>query len=187
MVCARWDVEFGGELKLRLLGTHLDEAGAILADWVGADPADGPVLADQLIESYREAVDRHGVEPMPGARALVDALAGRVPLVVASNTRLLDTRRVLERSALPDVFDAVVCAGDGIAPKPAPDVYLAACAAVGAEPRRSVAVEDSPVGAASATAAGLVVYAVPSPGVRMPADVVLPSLTALDPTRLLTL
>jgi len=185
-VCAEWGVNFSMELKHRLLGTHLDLAGKLLADWVGADHAQAPLLSHQLIEAYRDAVDAHGVEPMPGARELVEWLAGRVPLVVASNTHLADTRRVLERSPLPDVFDAVVCAGDGIAPKPAPDVYLAACAAVSALPAWTIGLEDSPVGVAAARAAGLrVVYGIPADGVTLEADIVVASLAEIPPVRLL--
>jgi beta-phosphoglucomutase-like phosphatase (HAD superfamily) len=46
-------------------------------------------------------------------------------------------------------------------PKPAPDLYLAACAALGTEPRRSAALEDSATGVEAARAAGMFVVAVP--------------------------
>ena len=151
------------ELKRRLLGTSLDRAGELLAEWVGQAPErSGPLLAEQLITAYRDAVDEHGVDPMPGAAELVVALADRVPIAVASNTREIDTRRVLARSGLPPVFTAIVCAGDGIAAKPAPDVYLAACTALGAHPSAAVALEDSPTGVAAARAAGMHVIGVPS-------------------------
>lgn len=176
-VCDAWGVAFSMDLKRLLLGTSLDRAGELLAGWVGAGDGHGPRLGQELIEAYRTAVDEHGVEPMPGAVSLVTSLAGRVPLAVASNTREVDTRRVLGRSSLPDVFDAVVCAGDGIPPKPDPDLYIAACAALGSAPPRTVAFEDSPVGAAAATAAGLHVVAVPStPGVTVSAHTVVASL-----------
>ncbi|HYY83115.1 MAG TPA: HAD family hydrolase, partial [Beijerinckiaceae bacterium] len=58
-------------------------------------------------------------------------------------------------------FDVVVIADDVAAPKPAPDLYLAACAALGAPPERAAALEDSQTGVASARAAGLYVIAVP--------------------------
>lgn len=165
------------DLKRRLLGTHIQLSGRILADWVGADPTQAPVLAEEFITAYRDAVDTHGVEVMPGALELVVALSEHVPIAVASNTHIDDTRRVLARSALPDVFDTVVCAGDGIPPKPAPDVYLAACAALGVDPTEAAAFEDSPVGAAAAMAGGLRVYGVAStPGVTVDAHVTLRSL-----------
>ena len=53
------------------------------------------------------------------------------------------------------------CFGPGVAGKPAPDTYLAACAALGVEPARAIAVEDSPHGVTAAKAAGLYCVAVP--------------------------
>lgn len=186
VVCERWGVPFSMELKRRLLGTHIQLSGQILADWVGAGRDRGPDLAREFIEAYREAVDEHGVDAMPGAVELVAALAERVPVAVASNTHIDDTLRVLARSPLPEVFQAVVCAGDGIPPKPAPDVYLAACAALGVAPNMAAAFEDSPVGAAAAMAGGLRVYGVPStPGVTVTAHVTLTSLREITAHELL--
>jgi HAD superfamily hydrolase (TIGR01509 family) len=186
VLCDRWGVAFSMELKRRLLGTHLDRSGEILAEWFRKPAEEAPAMADELIGAYRDAIDEHGVEPMPGALELVTGLAGQLPIAVASNTNIDDTRRVLARSALPDeVFAAVVCAGGPITPKPAPDVYLAACAALDCDPSRTVAFEDSPVGAQAAAAAGLVVVGVPStPGVVLDAHVVIGSLARVDPARL---
>lgn len=181
-VCAAHATPFDMELKRRLHGTSLGDAGLLLADWCGAPPADGPDFGAQLMAAYRAAVDEHGVEPMPGVARVLDALAGRVPLAVASNTAEPDTRHVLARSGLPtDVFDAIRCAGAAIAPKPAPDVYLAACAALDREPATSVAFEDSPLGARAATAAGMRVIGVPSvPGSTLTTPLVLASMADLD-------
>jgi beta-phosphoglucomutase-like phosphatase (HAD superfamily) len=54
-----------------------------------------------------------------------------------------------------------VCVGRGLAAKPAPDTYRAACAALAVEPRAAIALEDSPHGVAAAKAAGLWCVAVP--------------------------
>ncbi len=45
--------------------------------------------------------------------------------------------------------------------KPAPDIYLAACEALGVAPRDALALEDSPAGVLAAREAGLHVIAVP--------------------------
>jgi HAD superfamily hydrolase (TIGR01509 family) len=47
-------------------------------------------------------------------------------------------------------FDTVVSADDVELPKPAPDIYVAACAALGADPARAAALGDSPPGVAAA-------------------------------------
>ena len=65
-----------------------------------------------------------------------------------------------------ELFEVVVAADDVPEPKPSPDVYLRACELLGAEPSRSIALEDSPTGVASARAAGMFVIGIPSfPGV----------------------
>ncbi len=46
-------------------------------------------------------------------------------------------------------------------PKPAPEVYLAACRALAVAPADAIAFEDSPMGVQSALAAGLFVVGVP--------------------------
>ena len=54
----------------------------------------------------------------------------------------------------------LITADDVAHPKPAPDIYLAACSGLGCRPR-SAALEDSQPGISSARAAGLFVIGVP--------------------------
>jgi HAD superfamily hydrolase (TIGR01509 family) len=67
----------------------------------------------------------------------------------------------LDRLGLRELFSCVVCAGGVDPAKPDPASYRLACERLGAEPLRSVAVEDSPNGVAAAVAAGLFTVAVP--------------------------
>ena len=71
--------------------------------------------------------------------------------------------------------------------KPAPDVYLRACADLGADPSRSVALEDSAHGVTAAKAAGMSVVAVPSHITRLNdfahADLVVDSLAGTSTRR----
>ena len=89
---------------------------------------------------------------------------------MASNSTRPFVERVLGGAGLLDGrFRVVVTADDVATPKPAPDLYLAACAAMDAAPERSAALEDSPPGVASAAAAGMFVIAVPYfPGTEIP-------------------
>jgi HAD superfamily hydrolase (TIGR01509 family) len=165
------------ELKWRMLGMSLSQAAHILADWLGLEPAAAPALAVELEAEYASALAEHGAEPMPGALALLDALAGRVPLAVASNTPEPHLGAALRAGGLPDVFAAVVGSGGELRPKPAPDVYLAACRALAVDPAAALAFEDSQPGCDAARAAGLRVVGVPSlPGQVLRADVQLASL-----------
>jgi beta-phosphoglucomutase-like phosphatase (HAD superfamily) len=101
-----------------------------------------------------------------------------VPLGLATNSGREFATRALRGAGLLDSFDAVVSAEDVERPKPAPDVYLAAAAALGADPADCVALEDSETGVEAALAAGMVVIGVPSfPGIDLSAaQLVAPSL-----------
>ena len=66
--------------------------------------------------------------------------------------------------------------------KPDPEGYLLAAAKLGADPRRCIALEDSPNGVAAAEAAGYRTVAVPSvvPIPQRPGRVVLDSLAGMS-------
>jgi HAD superfamily hydrolase (TIGR01509 family) len=98
----------------------------------------------------------------PGVVELLDAAtAAGVPVAIASSSPETWVRLHLERLALGERFAAVLCREHVTRTKPAPELYLAACLALGAEPARSVALEDSPNGIAAAKAAGLTCVAAP--------------------------
>jgi HAD superfamily hydrolase (TIGR01509 family) len=101
-------------------------------------------------------------EPMRGIRELLDALAlAAVPLAIASTSTARWVVPAVERLGLSDRFRTIVTADDVERRKPAPDVYLEAARRLGADPRRSVAIEDSGPGIAAATAAGMKTIAIP--------------------------
>jgi beta-phosphoglucomutase-like phosphatase (HAD superfamily) len=79
-------------------------------------------------------------------------------------------------------FPVVVTADDVTAHKPDPQPYRLAARLLGADPGRCVALEDSPNGVASATAAGCLVIAVPSllPIQPAPGRVIAQSLTEVN-------
>jgi HAD superfamily hydrolase (TIGR01509 family) len=169
------------ELREQLVGGSGDNTARHIAEWVGLpESAVGAVLVD-VYDSYLAVIEELGVDPLPGARSLVTALAGRIPLAVASNTREHTVRATLAASGLPPVFEHVFAPSAERRAKPAPDVYLAACEALGVAPSDAVAFEDSTPGLAAARAAGMYVIAVPSVGVHdVDADLVLGSLLDLD-------
>ena len=100
--------------------------------------------------------------PMPGILELLAALSARgVPAAIASSAPARWVLPAAARVGVSGWFQAIV-AGDQVAHrKPAPDVYLEAVRRLGADPRRSVAIEDSATGLASARAAGLKTVAIP--------------------------
>ena len=97
----------------------------------------------------------------PGARELLEecvALGIPSALVTMSYISLADV--LLEQ--LPEsTFSAVVTGDEVEHGKPAPDPYLLAAARLGVDPAHCLAVEDSPTGVRSATAAGVPTIGVP--------------------------
>jgi len=167
---------FGLEQKKIVIGGTLEAAGAAMADYFGR-PGDGPVLAQRLHELVAIELAA-GANALPGARDLVLSLRGRLPIAVASNSPRSFVETALGSAGLDDLFTHVLAAEDVTRPKPAPDLYLAACRALGADPARSIAFEDSRTGLASARAAGMHVVGVPSlPGVVLDADIIFTALT----------
>jgi HAD superfamily hydrolase (TIGR01509 family) len=150
------------------------------ADPAGPSPAQ---VADRITDLVIAYVAREG-EPMPGvpeAIALFERSGLRLAIASSSPARLIDA--VCARLKLD--IDVRCSALDEPRGKPAPDVYLAAARRLGFSPARCLAVEDSPAGVMAAKAAGLTCLAVPDPLLAgdpryRRADLVLPSLTALD-------
>jgi HAD superfamily hydrolase (TIGR01509 family) len=152
---------FTTEHKRALIGTSRTTAAVELEAMLGLR-GQGEALMDELHELVMEEA-AGGVPPRPGALELLAAVrrAG-LPVGLASNSAREFVEHVLSAAGLLNgQFDVVITAEDVDRPKPAPDLYLAACAALGAAPERAAALEDSPTGVAAALAAGMYVVAVP--------------------------
>ena len=105
---------------------------------------------------------RAQVTLIPGAREALQRLAPHFPLALATNSTKADTCFVLDRFDLRRYFTALITRECYQAPKPAPDAFLAAAAALGCEPRRCVVIEDAQKGIVSAAGAGCATIAVPN-------------------------
>jgi HAD superfamily hydrolase (TIGR01509 family) len=152
---------FTAEHKSQLLGTSGSAAELKLEAMLGL-PGRGEALRAELHERVMAEL-LAGVPARPGAMELLRAVRGAgLPVGLASNSSRPFVERVLSVTGMHDgPFDVIVTADDVEHPKPAPDIYLAACAALAAAPGRSAALEDSLPGVAAALAAGMFVIAVP--------------------------
>ena len=101
------------------------------------------------------------MERRPGVeRLLREAHGAGLRLAIATTTTPENITALLAPDLLA-LFEKVG-AGDTVPnKKPAPDVYVAACLALGVTPADAIAFEDSPMGVQSALAAGLFVVGVP--------------------------
>ncbi len=125
----------------------------------------------------------------PGVVALLDeARSLALPVGVASSSPRDWVEGHLEQRGLLERFSVVVTSDDVERTKPAPDLYRAALAALGAGPERAVALEDSAHGCTAAVTAGLFCVAVPNPVTQdqdfSHADLVVSSLADIGLARL---
>lgn len=114
------------------------------------------------------------------------ALGIHQAVATSSERRLLElkTRRHQDWFA---IFEAIVSGDDDRvkAGKPAPDIFLVAAAALGADPCNCLVFEDSPAGLEAAHRAGMQVVAVPDPAMEIDrfrtAEMIIESFEDLEP------
>jgi HAD superfamily hydrolase (TIGR01509 family) len=172
---SRRGLGFGPAEKALLIGKTVAAAGELLAREFG-EPGRGAAIARELYVLVEDMV-ASSARAMDGAAQLVTAAARRVPVAVASNSPrpLLDA--ALDRAGLAELLPVSIAADEVRAAKPEPDMYLAACAALGVLPKSSLAFEDSTTGLRAALAAGMATVGVPTlTSTALPAHVVFGSL-----------
>ncbi len=96
------------------------------------------------------------LQPVPGALAALRAIeSAGLPVAVASNSAREELGAKLRRLGVAKSFEGRMFSYQDVPrPKPAPDMYLAAARACGANPADCVVVEDSALGAQAGLAAG---------------------------------
>lgn len=166
-----WDIALddlalwlGGELsdtaRRRMVGSSLARSIAIMHDDLGID-ADPESSGAYLLERAEELF-RTSLVWKPGARELLVAVHGAgLPAALVTSTHRRLTEIALDTIGR-EYFAATVCGDEVDHPKPAPDPYRRAAQLLGVAADDCVAIEDSPLGIASAEAAGCVLLAVPS-------------------------
>jgi len=95
-----------------------------------------------------------------GLPELIEKVAARYPLALASGSERAVVEAVLQLRGLRRFFSAVVCGSEVPQGKPAPDIFLRAAELLGAEPRECWVIEDSKPGVAAGLAAGMQVIAI---------------------------
>jgi HAD superfamily hydrolase (TIGR01509 family) len=144
-----------------MMGMSSPEWSRYMHDALGVRMAPEQIAAE-VVRRLEELYRREGPPLLPGAHEAVHTLAARWPLGLASsaNRRLIEL--VLELTGMHERFEVVVSAEEVPRGKPAPDVYLEAARRITVRPERCAAVEDSSNGLRAASAAGMLVLAVPN-------------------------
>jgi len=133
------------------LGLTIDTLIEQMAAEVGETltPAEMSALRDEVETAVRERQT-----PVPG---IADALAQMpFPIAVASNSTLPRVREAVALCGIGSIVGERLHTADVVGEaKPAPGVYLAACAGFGVPPAQCLAIEDSVTGVTAASKAGL--------------------------------
>ncbi|CAG9203235.1 HAD family hydrolase [Paraburkholderia tropica] len=168
-------VQMLGELGWTL---SVDDAMRIFVGKMVKDEADrieahtGYRITEDWLVGFRarrnEALARD-LEEIPGApaavRAVHAAFDGRIAVASGADRRKVELQ--LRKVGLLDCFDGHIYSGhETPRSKPHPDVYLAAAAGLGVDPRRCAVIEDTVTGARAGLAAGATVigYSPAEPG-----------------------
>ncbi len=179
-VMARLGAPWTKQDQERLLGGSMQSTvGYLLSK--AARPATPDEIAGWMRSGMLSRAAAGRIIVRPGARELIAQVAeASIPYALVTSSDREFAEAVLASTGLP--FPVTVTADEVTQTKPAPDPYLRAARLLEADPAWCVALEDSPNGAASATAAGCQVIAVPSlvPIPEAPGRLVVQSLSDLS-------
>ena len=142
------------ESLARFVGSSLASVAADVEARTGRPAPPGWV--DHLVARLVDVLGRE-LQPVPGAADLLRGVTALgLPYRIASNSSHEEMRAKFARTGMASLVEGRVhSAGDVGAPKPAPDLFLAAAAAAGAPPGACIVIEDSVPGAQAARAAGM--------------------------------
>jgi len=159
-VFARRGWDYSEQIKAQFIGTTLEWTVQRMAELFG-EPGNEPQLREEITTRVAEVIAARA-EPMPGALELVTSLAGKVPMVVVSNSERRLVELSLGRAGLRDAVSGIVAGDEVEHGKPAPELYLKACGLLGVAASDVLAFEDSLVGVQAAQAAGVPVVGIPT-------------------------
>jgi HAD superfamily hydrolase (TIGR01509 family) len=159
-VMARLGVQWTAQDQEALLGGSMEGSVAYMLA-KATRPASPHDVERWLSQGMLGRVRDGRVEIRPGARELLTAVAAAgLPHALVTSSLRPFAEAVLAGTGFR--FPVTVCGNDVPTSKPDPAPYVLAAKLLEVAPARCVALEDSPNGVASATAAGCAVVAVPS-------------------------
>ena len=157
---AEWNCPFDEELFYKWGGMPPIEIAATLNRMQGLQmPAEA--VAERKENLYYEQLP--DLKPVPEVLEHINAQYGRIPFAVVSGSGRESVVKSLTTVHLLDRFPVIVGSEDYTRSKPAPDAFLLAAARLAVSPKDCLVFEDTEMGIASATAAGMASVRVPAP------------------------
>lgn len=145
------------------------------------------IITQEKETSFRNIV-RHHIKPLPGAIALLEALARHgFKMALASSAPMANIRLVITSLGIKDYFSIVVSGRDVTEGKPSPQGFLLAARRLGIKPENCIVVEDAVAGVAAAKKAGMHCLAVTNTHPRknlLAADLIVDTLTEVEVNKL---
>jgi len=160
---AEWNCPFPEDLFYSWGGKPTREIIATLNEMHGlAMPVEA--LAEHKEELYFKLLPQ--LKAIPEVVEIIEAEHGRIPFAVVSGGRRISVTKALSTLHLMDKFETIVGSEDYVNSKPAPDAFLLAAERLGVAPEDCLAFEDTDMGIAAATAAGMAAVKIASPQER---------------------
>jgi alpha,alpha-trehalose phosphorylase len=151
-----WNFSFTEEMNEQFKGVERRACMRILAKLMGITMTEDQIIAyaDQKNAYYRTLLeDLTPASLMPQARNILSACREQgYRTAVASASR--NTRDILRRTGIYDLFDTIVDGNDVQRPKPDPACFLEAAARLGLTPQECMILEDSSPAITAAVEAG---------------------------------
>jgi HAD superfamily hydrolase (TIGR01509 family) len=142
------------EADRRFLGMTLTDMEPVIERQLGRKLP--PEWRGEVMRRLVHALESEAVPVAGGIEALRAVTALGVPWRIASNSSHEEMRAKFTRLGIADLVAGRVHSHRDVARgKPAPDLFLAAAAAEGVAPAECLVIEDSPLGAQAAAAAGM--------------------------------
>jgi len=140
--------------------------------------AEKSALAARKNDYFQQLISEIGPEQLfLGVERLLRAARARgLRIALASSSRNATT--IVRRLGIIGYFDTIVDAGAIARAKPAPDIFLAAAAALNVEPQACIGIEDAAAGIVALKAAQMPSVGIGDKDELAEADVVLPSIAA---------
>lgn len=148
----------GVQAPASFIDTHAGKPTDVIVEIINAERGvaiDPKAFEEEKERRYRERIGEVG--PIEPVVATARRYRGELPMAVVSGGVRLNVEASLRAIDALDWFEVLLTADDPIAPKPAPDLFLAAAERIGVRPGECHAFEDADAGVEAARAAGMTV------------------------------
>ena len=149
------------EIFMQCVGRSKTDTERLLTKYLPGEDA-AVKFRNRTSELFEVVEKEQGLKKMPFVLECLDSLKNAgFRLALASSTRALKVHPQLKNAGIFDYFETITTGDMVTHSKPDPEIYLKAASSLGLAPEECIAIEDSPNGVRSATAAGIKCIMVP--------------------------